>query len=219
MHTRLNLNALRLPLADESIDTIITDPPWHFDRRVSAKAKAVKASDYPLIDDDKVLKMLAEISRVLKPGAHLYVFCPERKLELLLNSYPMMLEHFHTLVWVKTRKDGTDLRIGLGHSYRAAHEFIVCFYRRSYEEAEAALMGKPVKSVRRPLRSKSIPSVFFAPPIGGSRKPPEIYATLARASTVPGTVILDPFAGSDPLGRAGLDEYFTVSGDIGYGTG
>jgi N6-adenosine-specific RNA methylase IME4 len=216
MHTRLNLDALRLPLAGESVDTIITDPPWHFDRRVSPEAKAVKASNHPLIDDEKMRKAIAEMCGVLKPGAHLYMFCPEQKLEWLLGHYPAALELFHTLVWVKTRKDGTDLRIGLGHSYRVAHEFIVCFWRTTMGPGT---LYKSADSKRRPLQSKAIPTVFFAPPIGGSRKPPEIYATLARASTPPGTVILDPFAGSDPLGRAGLDEYFTVSGDIGYGTG
>jgi N6-adenosine-specific RNA methylase IME4 len=214
MHTSIRLDALRLPLADESVDTIITDPPWHFDRRVSARAKAVKATDYPILEDHQMREAIAEACRVLKPGAHLYVFCPEQKLGWLLGNYPLMLEHFHTLVWVKTRKDGTDLRIGLGHSYRVAHEFIVCFWRRSYDDVSAEMAGKPVKLRRRPLMTKSVPTVFFAPPIGGSRKPPEIYAALARASTPPGAVILDMFAGLDPLGQAGLDGYVTVSGDI-----
>jgi len=214
MHTKLKLDALRLPFAEASIDTIITDPPWHFDRRVSPKAKAVKASNYPILTDRQMHDAIAELCRVLKPGGHLYVFCPERKLEWLLCDYPGALEHFHTLVWVKTRKDGTDLRIGLGHSYRLAHEFIVCFWRTTMARDGTLNMDK--SKHRRPLQSKAIPSVFFEPPIGGSRKPPAIFAALARASTAPGMIILDQFAGSDPLGQAGLGEFRTISGDIAW---
>lgn len=219
-----------LPFPDSSIDTIVTDPPWHFQLRIP-KGKAAAASPYALIDDsewcggDTALSFtgsaivavpkptpLTEMYRVLKPGGHLYVFAPERKLSMVLNQFTTALgetsndtyspedhfEHFNTVIWVKVRKDGRDLRMGLGHTYRAAYEAIVCLSK-----------GK-----RRNLQTRSVPNVLFAPPLGGSRKPPSIYSALVRASTAPGGLVLDPFAGSDPLGRADLVEYETRSLDL-----
>lgn len=231
-HTYLKANVYELPFGDSTVDSIITDPPWQYDTRIP-KSKAVNASNFPLIRDeewrggDTALQFnenhtalvavhsptpLTELYRVLKPGGHLYIFVPERKLSLALEKFvgPMGLdgrdtfgwydrfEHFNTVIWVKTRQDGQGLRIGLGHTYRNAFEAILCLS----------------KGYRRRLQVKNAPNVLFVPPLGGSIKPAEVYERLARSSTAPGGLIIDPFAGTDPLGRAKLDDYTTVSSDI-----
>lgn len=226
-HQFFNANVYELPFEDESIDTIITDPPWHFELRIP-KGKAVAATPYPLILDDEwrdsekslvfgqdeagrlhsqtvdIPTPLSEMKRVLKPGGHLYIFCPERKLRMAMAQFPEVFDYFNTLQWVKTRKDGKGLRIGLGHTYRNAFESILCLS----------------KGRRRPLVSRNVANVLFAPPEGGSVKPASLYATIARASTPQGGIILDPFAGSDPLGRARLEEFETISTDVQqWGTG
>lgn len=202
-HTVIRADVFDLPLPDASVDTIITDPPWHFQQRVSANAKAVQASDYALIDDQRMGEAFAEMTRVLKPGGHLYVFCPERKLSvvsMMLNLDPDCedLRWFNTVIWAKVRKDGQDLRIGLGHTYRQSWEAVLCLSRGH----------------RRALQARNVPNVLFHEPLGGSHKPPELYRRLAVASTPSGGTVLDPFCGSDPLGRAGLDGYSTISSDI-----
>lgn len=197
-HLVSRADAFYLPLPDASVETVITDPPWHFNLRVSSRAKSVRATDYPLITDDEMLRAFSEIRRVLKEGGHAYVFIPERKLGNALNAGVFNgLEWFNTIIWVKIRKDGTDLRIGLGHTYRGAWEYILCLS----------------KGHRRPLLRRDVPNVLFAPPIGGSRKPPELYHRLVTASTERCGTVLDPFCGSDPLGRAGLEEHRTISFD------
>lgn len=62
------------------------------------------------------------------------------------------------LVWVKTKLDGTGLRIGMGRSVRLAHEVCLIFKR-----------GRPV------VASHSVPSVIFAPRTAHSRKPDEFF--------------------------------------------
>lgn len=197
-HLISRADAFHLPLPSESVDTVITDPPWHFNLRVSPNAKAVRATDYPLIKDEDMGWAFQEIWRVLEPRGHAYIFIPERKLGGVLDAGIFDgFEWFNTVIWVKVRKDGTDLRVGLGHTYRAAYEFILCLS----------------KGHRRPILRHDVPNVLFASPIGGSRKPPELYRTLARASTGTGGVVLDPFCGSDPLGQAKLGEHQTISFD------
>lgn len=199
MHTTLTADVFNLPFAENSVDTIVTDPPWHFQQRVSGKAKAVQASDYGLIEDGAMSIAFIRMMEVLKPGGHLYFFVPERKLATISDEWDLEgLEWFNTIIWVKTRKDGTDLRFGLGHTYRQSWEAIVCLS----------------KGHRRGLNAKNVPNVFFHEPLGGSRKPPMIYRRLVEASTPEGGVVLDPFAGSDPLGCAELDAYSTFSSDI-----
>lgn len=212
MHTRYTGNSLSLPLADDSVDTIITDPPWHFDLRVSPKAKAVKATQYPLIVDRELSQHFYEMRRVLKPGGHLFLFCPEQKQQDAEFALMMSMAHsgsvrgarepqlrrVTSLVWVKTTKDRERARIGLGHTIRMAHELILFWSN-----------GR-----RRPMAMKNLPSVLGYERSGGSIKPAELYERIARASCPPGGTLLDPWCGSDPLGKAHLDDYTTISGDI-----
>lgn len=210
MHFRGLADAFHLPVPDESVDTVITDPPWHYAQRY---ARVELQTQYTMIEDGRMGETMEEIHRVLKPRGHFYVFVPERKLSLALfevikptvSSQPWLTwkpgnlwTWFATIVWIKTQKDGVTPRMGLGTSYRHTWESILCLSK-----------GRP-----RPLEQHNVRNTILAHSEGKSRKPPEIYRTLVQASTPSGGVILDPFCGSDPLGRAGLDDYQTLSFDI-----
>lgn len=197
MHYQLTADSGHLPLVNESVDTVITDPPWHFARRISKKAKAVAAASYDLLPDDQLTAHFLELDRVLKPGGHLYVFVPDQKLELAL-CIGLIFHRFAGAVWVKATKDGEELRIGLGHTFRMCHEHVLAFS----------------KGTRRPVQHHRMPSVVGFARSRGSVKPERLYADLARFSTPQRGVILDPWAGSDPLGRAGLEDYTTISSDL-----
>lgn len=188
-----------LPLANESVDTIVTDPPWSFDRRVrGGKAKA--AAPYPMISDAVLYRHFAELGRVLKPGGHMYLFVPDQKLETAINGVALAycFQRFASGVWVKTTKDGR-VKFGLGHTLRMAHELILCMS----------------KGHRKPFMQRNLPSVLLAPAEGGSIKPAQLYERLVLASTQAGSVVLDPWAGTDPLSRARLADYTTISSDLG----
>ena len=62
------------------------------------------------------------------------------------------------LVWVKQTKDGSRVRMGMGHSLRMAHEVCLIFKR-----------GRPQRA------SAAIPSVIQEPNLGHSRKPDRFY--------------------------------------------
>ena len=65
------------------------------------------------------------------------------------------------IVWAKQTKDGTRIRMGMGHSLRMAHEVCLLFKR-----------GRPERA------SMSVPSVILAPRLEHSRKPDEFYRTV-----------------------------------------
>lgn len=106
------------------------------------------------------------------------------------------------LIWVKTKKhadvvitgggdlqtiDPSDIRMGMGHHIRHAHE--VCI---------VATRGKASSVVRR---DKGIPSVFFAAREEHSRKPDEFYGLLRRLTRAPRASLFQRTA------RAGFDCY------------
>lgn len=193
---RLIADAMALPLIDGCIDCILTDPPWHFDRRITG-GKAVHASNYILISDAEMARVFHEMNRVLKPGGHLYVFVPNVKLPV---AYSLMAEIGMTgprtpkvLIWVKDR-------IGLGHDYRNQCEFIVFGIKLPY----------------RTTSKHNISTVLYAKNPGKSRKPVELYQLFSDQSCPMGGVILDCFAGTDPLGA--VEGHKTISMDIAWKT-
>jgi site-specific DNA-methyltransferase (adenine-specific) len=99
-------------LPDNSLDAIITDPPYY---RVKANAwdnQWPSVTDYLAWLDE----FFAEFWRVLKPAGSLYVFCGPKlssDTELLLRDRFNVLNH---IVWAKpsgrwngARKEGSDL--------------------------------------------------------------------------------------------------------------
>lgn len=203
MHSKLYWDSAALPLADESVDTIITDPPWSFDLRVSTRAKAVRATDYALMTDLQLKMNMWELARVLKPGGHLFMFVPDQKLEAAIDCMKdseVDWCRFASAVWVKTTNDEERVRMGLGHTFRMCHEMILGYG----------------KGYRRPFQHHSLASVQGYARTAGSVKPDELYIRLVLASTPRYGTVLDPWAGSDPLGRANLEDYRTISGDISW---
>src|SRR4051794_18785762 len=57
-------------LEGESVDLIVTDPPYHFDR-----GGTYFREWFPDLPDDAWPPVLAELYRVLRHDAHAYVFC------------------------------------------------------------------------------------------------------------------------------------------------
>ncbi len=191
-HQRLEIDVREIGdyVKPASIDCIITDPPWSYTRRI-AGAKAKKASDYPLLTDRELKELFDSFYRLCKDGAHLYVFCPPIPLPRAFSIITPPWDYIGQIIWDKKR-------MGLGHYWRNQVENILFFCREP----------------RTRLRRRDLTNLqAFANP-GKSRKPPELYRLLAEASALPGATILDPFAGTDPLGDAGLQAYNTISCDI-----
>jgi len=179
-------------LPDDSVDLIITDPPYESLEKYRAigtttRLKNSKASSnkwFDIFRDERFPEFMTEAHRVLKKGRHFYLFCNS---ETMFVVKPMGEEagfkFWKPLVWDKRK-------IGMGYHYRARYEFILFFEK-----------GK------RKLNDLGIPDLLEATRVWNgypTEKPVEVSATLVTQSTQPGELVIDPFMGSGSAGVAAI---------------
>lgn len=173
----------------DSFDFCITDPDWgvNVDDSVNLEAwGAVRVDAHRGLTSQA--EIFHEVYRVLRPGAHCYVFFASMLQE---ETYQMLVGCGFTvrkipLVWYKTRSGNID----------AAHRFT-----SAYEPIFFAHKGKP-----REFRVPGMEDVFnVATPsqkVHPTEKPLALIARLVENCSVPFELGLDPYAGSGVFGRA-----------------
>ena len=207
-------------LPDNSIDLIITDPPYkdyQSNRPVKhAKVKKILESDFDLPF------FIEQSARVLKPGAHFYCWCDHLTFPGIVEEMKRQKEegrkkgrkgesgnfltYKNMLVWVKNNHGSGDLR----GNYAPQHELVIF----------------AVKGERgRPLRGKRPSNIFDARKVSnyrhnhGTTKPVEILKKFIEASSEEGKIVLDPYAGTMGVGEA-IDgsgrEFVMIEREQGY---
>lgn len=181
-----------LDLDDESIDCLITDPPFaieaiHDVERGSLSGKY--AGDQNVGDVDVMEKVYAklfpQLKRVMKPGAHFYMFFGIDWYQRLLDLFKAhgFLPHAVPLVWPK----GRGTMIPNPYHYIPSYEFIMFGMR---EPMKRTLMN-PIKNCL-----EGFPCDAPQKRIHPLQKPFELIKMMIENSTVPGETVLDCFAGS-----------------------
>jgi site-specific DNA-methyltransferase (adenine-specific) len=165
-------------LPDESVDLVVTDPPYKFDRGGTYWRKF-----FLVLPDTAWPGILAELERVLIPDSHCYVLCDRRTHPIFdAAAHQAGLRVHPPLVWDKGS-------IGLGGgTWRPQHE-LIAFYEKG----------------SRPGNSRSLPDVIHAPRVVRgypAEKPVALLAILIAQSSAPGELVLDPFCGSGNTGKA-----------------
>jgi len=178
-------------IPDESIDLIITDPPYG----ISFKSTRYLNVEYDKILNDDSLDFLegvgVEFERVLKPNSHCYIFTN-------WISYTFMAKYFDNLklntVIVWDKDDGGH---GMGDltDYAPRHEFIMKFSKG-----------------RRPLNGKRIPNVIRHQDVRFTKefkmhptqKPRGLMELLIEKSSNPGDIVADFYGGSYSVPRAAM---------------
>lgn len=174
----LNENCLEgmLKLKDESVDLIVTDPPYSVG--VSSNGSRSNYSDNNLIVPF-FKELFSQMERVLKDGGELYLFTDWRTYPLL---YPLLEQRFQVrncIVW--------DYGwIKAGSWYRFRHEFIIYC----------------TKGGAKPRFSRGEPDVWQMKPVNftGSRyhpaqKPVEVLSRIINNSSQENDLVLDCFVG------------------------
>ena len=177
----------------ESIDLLITDPPYESLERYRAigtttRLKHSKASSndwFAIFPNARFSELFAELYRVLRRNRHAYLFCDHQTLGVAQAAgVAAGFKFWKPLVWDKKK-------IGMGYHYRCRYEFILFFEK-----------GK------RRLADLSVPDVLEVPRvINGypTEKPVTLLETLVRQSSSPGELVADPFMGSASTGVAALN--------------
>lgn len=189
-------------MEDESVDLILTDPPFSSGGR-RENARSIRKSMIRSAEDDAwiagdamstngFLWTMREIGwqarRVLKPGGHMLAFIDWRMAPNLAAALESAdLRQHPTLVWDKTY-------FGMGTLFRNQHEFIIHMSN-----------GSPTPPQRR-----DVGNVIPCKPIRGgvhpTEKPVPLLRTLISVLCPPGGVVVDPFAGSGATGVAAIEE-------------
>lgn len=171
-------------LADNSIDLLITDPPYeslekHRKIGTTTRLKNSKSSSnqwFDIFPNQRFQILLEQAYRVLKPNSHFYLFCDQETMFYIKPIAEQVgFKFWKPIVWDK-------VAIGMGYHYRARYEFILFFEK-----------GK------RKLANLSIPDVLeFKRVYRGypTEKPVPLIATLIEQSSVEGDIVADPFFGS-----------------------
>jgi site-specific DNA-methyltransferase (adenine-specific) len=181
-------------LASDSIDLVITDPPYeslekHRAIGTTTRLKQSKSSSntwFQIFPNDRFEELFVEIHRVLKRDRHFYLFCDA---ETMFVAKPIAeaagFKFWKPLVWDKEK-------IGMGYHYRSRHEFVLFFEK-----------GK------RKLNDLGVPDVLAFPRVHNgypTEKPVGISEVLVRQSTQPGELVIDPFMGSGSVGVAAVKQ-------------
>lgn len=167
-------------LPDKSVDLVVTDPPYVFDRGTTYFREWF--ADLP---DDAWPGILTELYRVLRADRHTYLICDERSLPVFTKAATGAgFRLVKTLVWNK-------LVPGLGGgAYRSQREWIL-FLEKGTRPGNRRDLGD-VLSFPRVMTRGHYPT----------EKPVGLLKVMIEQSSHTGELVLDPFCGSGSTGRA-----------------
>lgn len=172
-------------LEAESIDCILTDPPYgvnadKFGDMADTKHNYVDSWENALVVYQTIAK---EGFRVAKPEAHLYAFCdishfPALALEFTLAGWEVWPKPF---IWNK----GNGMLPRPEHGPRYSYEAIIFASKGSKRVLK---VDNDVISIPRDQNL-----------LHGAQKPVSLYTNLLARSVLPGSTLLDPCAGSGTI--------------------
>jgi len=214
------VEGMRERLDDDSVDCVITDPPYGMDFHGDASEGdsgrggkwADRVKDWDGIEADQTLEdavellkdTLGQITRVLKDGGHAYIFCDWRGIHEIKPLVAGVLNVKNVLVWDKGSMGIGDLENNWGYS----HEFVI-FATNGDRATPLTEATRNVLEHGRPNRTD------YEHP---TMKPESLMVELVQTSTHPGDTVLDPFMGSGTTAVAAIQndrEYvgFEVDGE------
>lgn len=176
----------------ESIDLLITDPPYeslekHRAVGTTTRLKHSKSSSndwFQVFPNAKFPELFEQIFRVLKPNTHFYLYCDA---ETMFVAKPEAekagFRFWKPLVWDKRT-------IGMGYHYRARYEFILFF-----EKGKRKLNDLGIADVI------SVPRIHRGYP---AEKPSAVSEILVGQSSEAKEIVADCFMGSGSVGVAAV---------------
>ncbi|MCY1043313.1 site-specific DNA-methyltransferase [Corallococcus sp. bb12-1] len=172
-----------LGLPSESVDLLLTDPPYGMAYEAKGRSGAAIRADGSRQGMRVFRQALTSAGHALKPDMHAYVFCHWESWPDFFDAASAHLRIKGALVWWKARGGMGDCAAGYAPDY------------------EVVLHGTGPK--RRPLTGKRHGAVLAGyPPVPArarthpTEKPVNLLAYLVERSCPKGGLVLDPFVGT-----------------------
>jgi ParB/RepB/Spo0J family partition protein len=199
-------------LQTHSVDGMVTDPQFGIEiQKVKGRIKGAEVYENEDTKEyyiDLMWNTFNELSRVLKPGANIYMlFSMENYKELLSILEEFKFNYWpHPLIWIKS----LNSQILLPGACQAPDLYPGMSYH-------------PILFARAPGKARTLfrmgqPNVFFEPGINPTEKthpfeiPTAVYAELSTRSFRPGDTVIDPFCGSGNSIVSGLRQGYKMYG-------
>ena len=147
-------------LADNSIDLLITDPPYeslekHRKIGTTTRLKNSKSSSnqwFDIFPNQRFEALLEHAYRVLKPNSHFYLFCDQETMFYIKPIAEQVgFKFWKPIVWDK-------VAIGMGYHYRARYEFILFFEKGKRKLSNLSIPD--VLEFKRIYRARSTLSIL-----------------------------------------------------------
>lgn len=182
-------------LPDASADLVLTDPPYGMayqsNWRVATRQFSAIEQDAGF-DAEFHRAWMSECYRILRENAHIYAFTSDHHLgDFRAAMADVGFKVKRCLVWVKDAWTSGDLEGDYGHRT----EFIV-YGHKGRRPLNGARTGNVIEARRVPPGQIEHPT----------EKPVRVLRPLILASSDPGDLVVDPFAGSGSTGVACSEE-------------
>ena len=181
-----------LQLADNSVDLIITDPPYKTTKRGISKntttgglvrselgkqGKIFQYNDVPIKD------FVPELYRVLKEGCHCYIMTNHVNLQEMLNIATECGFHFiKCLIWNKGNKI-------MGQCYMSQYEYILFLRKGKHKKINNCGTSDILEIPNKKLKDEDGKNLH------DTEKPVQLAKILIENSSNEGDLVLDPFVG------------------------
>ena len=184
-------------LEDESVDLIVTDPPYKVTARGNAgnsggmmQSKLSMKGKIFKYNDIKPIEYLPEFYRLLKDGSHCYVMTNHVNLQEMLNTATECGFHFiKSLIWNKGNKI-------MGQFYMSQFEYILFFRKGKGKRINKCGTPDILNVPNKKTKGKDGKNIH------DTEKPVELMKILIENSSQEGELVLDPFIGVGAVGIA-----------------
>jgi len=207
-----------ITMEDESIDLIVTDPPYLMDYKTGRRnnkadkydvdQSSVKHKFSTVIDGDNdpdlISKYIEECYRIMKPDTAMYMFCNSNKVAFFVNELEKLFTVRNIIVWVKNNHTAGDLV----HAFGKKHEFIILV-----NKGNAPIQGKRIQDVWE------FAKVVGASQLHQNQKPLDLIKQCIEKHSKQGDVVFDGFGGSGTTAVAARDlnrQYVCIEKDDEY---
>ena len=184
-------------LENESVDLIVTDPPYKTTARGNPgntggmlSSKIFMQGKVFKHNNVKPIEYFPEFYRLLKDGSHCYVMTNHVNLQEMLNTATECGFHFtKSLIWNKGNKI-------MGHYYMSQFEYILFFRKGKGKRINKCGTPDILNVPNKKTKGKDGKNIH------DTEKPVELMKILIENSSQEGELVLDPFIGVGAVGIA-----------------
>jgi len=204
-------------IPDNSIDLILTDPPYNLSNYSTGNLKFSWRKDInnDLAEWDRrefnPCDVLDDFIRILKPTGNIFAFCSYNLIGKWHEAFDPRFDTFQYVVWHKTNPVPKVRRAGFLNSC----ELIVCMWNKGHnwnftKQSEMHnFIESPICMGKERIKKPSHPT----------QKPVRVLKHIIKIASNPGDLVFDPFMGVGSTGAAAIElgrRFLGIEIDAGY---